>query len=105
MNRFENYLYLVNLNSIDDIENIRGKNGIFYIKKIKNIVELKKYISEKCQTITYLGFSKKEMLEFVKKNHLNGVDRIVPIGQAMNIDVIWDGYETLKHLSRVITVD
>ena len=44
-------------------------------------------------------------LEFVKKNHLNGVDRIVPIGQAMNIDVIWDGYETLKHLSRVITVD
>ena len=105
VNRFENYLYLVNLNSIDDIENIRGKNGIFYIKKIKNIVELKKYISEKCQTITYLGFSKKEMLEFVKKNHLNGVDRIVPIGQAMNIDVIWDGYETLKHLSRVITVD
>ena len=105
INKFENYLYVVNLDSINEIEEIRGKNGTFYIKKIKKIIELKKYITEKCQTITYLGFSKKEMLEFVKKNNLNGVDRIVPIGQAMDIDVIWDGYETLKHLSRVITVD
>lgn len=105
IDRFENYLYLVNLDSIDEIEQIRGKNGTFYVKKIKKINELKKYITEKCQTITYLGFSKNEMLEFVKKNNLNGVDRIVPIGQAMDIDVIWDGYETLKHLSRVITVD
>ena len=98
-------MYLVNLDSINEIDEIRGKNGTFYIKKIKKIIELKKYITEKCQTITYLGFSKNEMLEFVKKNNLNGVDRIVPIGQAMDIDVIWDGYETLKHLSRVITVD
>ena len=105
INRFENYLYLVNLNTINKIEDIRGKNGTFYIQKIKKIIELKKYITEKCQTITYLGFSKNEMLEFVKKNNLNGVDRIVPIGQAMDIDVIWDGYETLKLLSRVITVD
>ena len=103
--RFENYLHLVNLNSIDQIENIRGKNGIFFVKKLKGISELKRYITEKCQTITYLGFNKKEMLEFVTKNNLSGVDRIVPIGQAMDIDVIWDGYETLKHLSRVITID
>ncbi len=105
INKFENYLYLVNLGKINEIENIRGKNGTFYIKKIKKIIELKKFITEKCQTITYLGFSKNEMIKFVKKNNLNGVDRIVPIGQAMDIDVIWDGYETLKHLSRVITVD
>jgi hypothetical protein len=105
LDRFENYLYLVKLDSINEIEEIRGKNGTFYVKKIKKINELKKYITEKCQTITYLGFSKNEMLEFVKKNNLNGVDRIVPIGQAMDIDVIWDGYEILKHLSRVITVD
>lgn len=103
--RYKNYLYLVNLDTIDEIQDIRGKNGTFYIKKLNKIIELKKYITEKCQTITYLGFSKNEMLEFIKKNNLNGVDRIVPIGQAMNIDVIWDGYETLKHLSRVITVD
>ena len=93
------------MNSIDEIENIRGKNGIFFIKRIKKMSELKRYITEKCQTISYLGFNKKEMLEFVTKNNLNGVDRIVPIGQAMDIDVVWDGYETLKHLSRVITID
>lgn len=103
--RFGNYFSLVNLNSIDDIENIRGKNGIFFIKKIKKINELSNYITEKCQTISYFGFKKKEMLDFVTMNNLNGVDRIIPIGQAMDIDVVWDGYETLKHLSRVITVD
>ena len=103
--RFGNYLHLVNLDSIDEIENIRGKNGIFFVKKIKKMSELKRYITEKCQTISYLGFNKKEMLEFVAKNNLDGVDRIVPIGQAMDIDVVWDGYEVLKHLSRVITID
>ena len=76
-------MYLVNLDSINEIEEIRGKNGTFYVKKIKKINELKKYISEKCQTVTYLGFSKNEMLEFVKKNNLNGVDRM------FQLDKLW----------------
>ena len=45
----------------------------------------------------------------LQKNNLNclfltiillGIDRFVPIGKALGIDIIWDGYEVLKSLSR-----
>ena len=37
-------------------------------------------------------------------NHFNGIDRIVPIGQALNINLIWDGYDLSKILTREIEI-
>ena len=31
-----------------------------------------------------------------------GVDRVVPVGQALDMSVLWDGYNMLEALSRVI---
>ena len=27
---------------------------------------------------------------------MHGIDRIIPIGQALNINLIWDGYDIIK---------
>ena len=59
---------------------------------------------KKCQTITYFGFNKKEIENFLFNNNLKGVDRIVPIGSAMEIDIIWDGYNVINSLSREISI-
>ena len=40
--------------------------------------------------------------DFLKNNNLFGVDRVVPIGQAMDINIVWDGYDVVKSLSRAI---
>ena len=48
---------------------------------------------------------KKKLLDFVVKNGLAGIDRIVPIGSSHNIGFIWDGYNIDKQLSRVIEVN
>ena len=37
------------------------------------------------------------------KNNLFGVDRLVPIGSSLEIDLIWDGYDVIKSLSREVT--
>ena len=37
-------------------------------------------------------------------NNLRGIDRIVPIGQALDIGFEWDGYDLNKILSRVIAL-
>ena len=41
-------------------------------------------------------------MNLVKKEKLIGIDRVVPIGEALNIGLVWDGFELSNILSRVI---
>ena len=59
-------------------------------------------ISNKYQTLTYFGLNKSSLKNFVIDNKLNGIDRIVPIGQALNISLNWDGFDIISTLSRII---
>ena len=103
---FKNNLYVVRPNKeLKEIENIRGLHGTFFEKNIKNISYLKKYITKKCQTITYFGLKKSDIQIFLNKSNLQGVDRIVPIGNGLEIDTVWDGYDTINALSRIITLE
>jgi len=103
---FKNNLYVVNPNkNTKKIENIRGINGTFFEKNISKLNDLKKFISKKCQTVSYFGFDKKEFKIFLIKNNLLGIDRVVPIGKALEIDIVWDGYDIAKSLSRTISLE
>ena len=44
------------------------------------------------------------MQKFFSKYNFNGVDRVVPIGQALNINLVWDGYDLTNKLSREIEI-
>ena len=103
---FKNNLYIIDPNrNVKKIENFRGVNGTFFQKNINQINDLKNFISKKCQTVSYFGFTKKQLELFILNSNLLGVDRLVPIGKALGIDIIWDGYEVVKSLSRVVSLD
>ena len=103
--RYKNYVYVLEPNKkISQIENIRGSNGTFFQKNIRGINNLKKYITKKCQTVSYFGFEKNELKKFILNSNLLGADRFVPIGKALDIDIVWDGYEVVKSLSRTISL-
>ena len=55
------------------------------------------------QTVTYYGIPKKEITDYVINHHLYGVHRVVPVGDAMNMDLIWDGQDMIGMLSREIS--
>ena len=65
--------------------------------------EIKKVLNNKFQTLTYFGI-KKDKLEAFAKSNLLGIDRIVPIGQALEISLVWDGYDINKTLTRVVDI-
>ncbi len=88
---------------INNIENIRGVSGTFFQKNINKISELKSYVSKKCQTISYYGVHKNEIRNLILNNNLFGIDRVVPIGSSLEIDLIWDGYDIVKTLSREVS--
>ncbi len=100
---YGNYLYCIELNSLpDDMHVLRGKYGYFYEYNAEDINSIAHIINTKYQTLTYFGIDKAQLLDFVVKNRLSGIDRIVSIGSALDIGVIWDGYDIVKTLSRII---
>ena len=105
ISHFENLLYRAELKELTpDIINHRGKGGFFFEYSLKNIEELTAIITEKSQTITYYGIDAEVLRENLIKANVRGIDRIVPVGQAMNIDVIWDGHDLIRELSRIVKV-
>ena len=103
---FKNNLYVIDpSNKTNQIEDIRGVNGTFFQKNINQINDLKQFITKKCQTVSYFGFTKDQLKYFLLNNNLLGIDRVVPVGKALEIDIIWDGYEIVKSLSRVISLE
>lgn len=101
----DNLLYRVEISQLSsNIEDLRGKCGYFYEYALKNFDELFAIINEKYQTITYFGIDPENLKKQIVENNLSGVDRIVPIGKAMDINVIWDGHDLVSELSRIISV-
>lgn len=90
-------------NASSEIENIQCHFGTFAEIHIRKIKELKKIISKKFQTITYFGLERKELNNFIMYSGITGVDRIVPVGRAFDIGPIWDGYDIIHSLSRIIS--
>lgn len=99
-----NLLYRIQLSELSKVETtaLRGKGGYFYEYYLEDLGELCALINAKYQTITYFGVHPEELRQIILNNGLQGVDRIVPIGSAMNIGVFWDGYDIVTMLSRVV---
>ncbi len=72
--------------------------GYFYFKKINNISEVVQFIDKKVQTITYYGLDVSELKELQQKTYGKGIDRIVEVGNALDFNYIWDGYNLFSDL-------
>jgi hypothetical protein len=101
----DDLLYRISFLSLPNIDltKLRGKGGYFYEYSIENFTELSPFITEKYQTITYYGIAPETIQTWITENRLRGIDRIVPIGAAMDIGLVWDGYNLIYTLSREIS--
>jgi hypothetical protein len=103
--RSGNVLYRAVFSSLPsgDLTRLRGKGGgYFYEYDLKNFEELVPYINTKYQTITYFGLDSENIKDMILKYRLRGIDRIVPIGAALDIGLTWDGYNLIDMLSREV---
>ena len=99
---YGNEIYCLETEKIQD--NLNGRFGLFYEYSIDELSEIADTIRDKCQTITYFGIDKNKIISSLINKNISGVDRIVPVGMALDMNVIWDGYDIVKELSRVIDI-
>ena len=98
-------LHVVTLNKlIPKNELQRGQWGYFYQYLSNDLSILPRIITEKYQTLSYFGLDRAFFKKFIQKNEIRGIDRIVPIGRAMEMSYLWDGYNLLNSLTRVIDI-
>lgn len=99
----DNRIVRVSLQELfDDLMEFRDNSGYFYEYTCEDICELKGICNDNhCQTISYCG--DKKMFKPLLESGIRGVDRIVPIGQTMDFDFIWDGYNLYERFTRIVS--
>lgn len=97
------YIYCINLkNKHINLTDLVSRWGYFYQFDIKNINMVLNLSNNNTQTLTYFGFKKEMILKNFDLKYFKGIDRIVPVGQALDINLNWDGYDVINTLTRII---
>lgn len=78
--------------------------GFFFECFLDKLNDLLFTVQPKDQTITHFGFEKKDLQDFILSVGGKGVDRTVPIGQAMEFSPVWDGYVLLNELTKRVAL-
>ena len=103
VNILTNNINTVKINSLpESIIDLKGKYGYFYEYSTSNLNDVEKIIDIKIQTLTYFGVDKNKLFDIVYNAGKIGIDRIVPIGSALEMGIIWDGYEMIYSLTKII---
>jgi hypothetical protein len=84
-----------------NIEELRGKFGIFIENKTKNL-NFMKIINKRYQTLAINGLDKEIILKNILNNNIQGIDRVVNVGNALSMSVLWDGVDVIRAISRII---
>jgi Acyl-CoA reductase (LuxC) len=103
--RHNNLLYRVELDGVrSDQDRVRGYFGTIHEVILPSLESLAPIINERYQTLTLLGIDKNEIRNMISSHRLRGIDRVVPVGRALDMDIVWDGYDIVGSLSRLITI-
>ena len=101
----DNVLRRVEIESLPcDIDSFRCAGGYFTECEVESLDDIAPIVSAKYQTLAYYGFEREELEAFVLRNHLTGIDRIVPFGETTTFALTWDGSDLIQSMSRVVDI-
>lgn len=78
--------------------------GTFPQARVDSLHDLVPVVERRDQTVTHFGFSAEELAGFARAVAGRGVDRFVPIGDALSFASVWDGFDLLREFSKLTTV-
>ncbi len=87
-----------------NIADLRGRHGFFFESIDNDLSQLRKIVGRQYQTLTCFGVDAENLIAYIVKAGLSGIDRVVPVGKALDIGVIWDGYDMTRSMSRIISM-
>ena len=101
---YRNELSVLSLANVRALDREHSGGGLLYQVALSDLSELTPQIERRDQTLTHFGFKREQLEEFVEQLNGRGVDRIVPIGEALSFRRHWDGMDLFSELTRAIYI-
>ena len=99
------FIHRIALRDLDDIDTqLHCGFGLFYEVDIGHIDTLLRYATRKNQTLAVAGIEREKIIDAIKTTRTRGFDRIVALGEANSFEAVWDGYDILSSLVRIVDV-
>lgn len=76
--------------------------GFFVVLYLRSLEALSEMAQAQDQTLSHAGFTEPELSSAMNAICGRGFDRIVPCGQALRFEPIWDGMNLMNELTRTI---
>lgn len=103
--RLSNELTVLTLDGLAGFDRSHPGAGLFFVAYVETLDALVPFVTRKDQTLGHFGFAGEELLALVQKLRGRGLDRLVPLGQALTFNRFWDGYDLLEELTRRVYVE
>jgi hypothetical protein len=102
--RLADGLTLLRLEHLDSVTREHPGGGLLFQYQAPSLPDIAGFVQRRDQTMSSYGFTREELRSFVRLLNGRGVDRIVPLGQALTFDYHWDGYNLLQELTRHVHI-
>jgi hypothetical protein len=101
----DNFIYRLKVDTLDaNLPDMKYNSGFFFEYDAESLAEIIPICSNKCQTMTYFGLDQQEIVDFIRTAGPQGIDRAVPMGKSMDFTLVWDGYDLIRELSRIVKI-
>ena len=71
---------------------------------IERLADIMPFVSRRTQTLAVFGIPLHDAQDLARALNGKGIDRIVPIGQALSFNRVWDGIDLLQEFTRKVSV-
>jgi hypothetical protein len=99
-----NELSVLSLETMEDFTRDHPAGGLLFEWATASLEDLAPFVTRRDQTLTHFGFSTAELSDLTRAVNGRGLDRIVPIGEALDFNRYWDGCDLLQEMTRRVHV-
>jgi hypothetical protein len=78
--------------------------GLLYRCRVDAVAEIAPMIDRSVQTLTHFGIDRATLEALARTLAGKGIDRMVPLGQALAFDLVWDGYDLIDEFTRRVAI-
>jgi hypothetical protein len=103
--RPSNELSVLTVDTLAQFERTHPGAGLFFVAYLAELTDLAAFVRRGDQTLGHFGFSQHELIALVRRLGGRGLDRLVPVGQALTFNRFWDGYDLLQEFTRRVYVE
>ncbi|WP_395699030.1 acyl-CoA reductase [Aquabacterium sp.] len=78
--------------------------GLFHEARLATLDDIAPLLNRRIQTVSHHGFTRDELQTFVRRARPRGIDRFVPVGQALDFAPVWDGLNLWRAFLREVDI-